>query len=61
VTEEPRRAEVYAARRIPRIGRMPWQGYARCPACGWWTFTPAAGSVDTAEAAADAHVCPEEA
>jgi len=52
-----RRAEVYAARRIPVAAAslfLPWHGYARCPACGWWTATP---GVEEAEDAAAAHRC----
>jgi hypothetical protein len=55
---EPRRAEVYAARRVTTTpGRPPWLGYARCAGCGWWCVST---SVDDAEEQAAAHRCPRE-
>lgn len=51
-----RRAEAYSARRLQPSGASLVLGYARCPACGWWA---ARGTVQDAQAAADAHRCPE--
>lgn len=53
---EPRRAVAYAARRVTLLGRMPWQGYARCTACPWWAVT---SSADLAVQAAEEHRCRE--